>query len=536
MESTFLGRPVAGDRALIMAIVNRTPDSFYDRGATFTDEAAKSAVHRVIAEGADVIDVGGVKAGPGSVVDADEEIARVVPFIEWLRDAYPDQLISVDTWRATVAKQACAAGADLINDTWGGADPGLPDVAAEFGAGLVCSHTGGAVPRTRPFRVNYGTTERGVVDDVIAEVTAAAERAVAAGVARDAILIDPTHDFGKNTHHGLSLLRHVKDLVNTGWPVLMALSNKDFVGETLGVGLTERLEGTFAATALAAAEGARMFRVHEVGPHSTRAGNGRVDPGDASTDADREGTGMSLTPELTGDGMAGHPWMLDHSWCRPTWTVAELEAAKAGRTVSVVLPALNEEETVGSVVETITPLLGGLVDEIIVLDSGSTDDTEIRAVAAGARVVSREVALPEVEPQPGKGEVLWRSLAATTGDLVVFVDSDLIDPDPMFVPKLLGPLLTADGVHLVKGFYRRPLKVSGSEDANGGGRVTELVARPAAGGAAPGADLRAAAARRRVRGHPRATDVGAVRTRLRRRDRAAGRRLRPARAWTPSPR
>jgi glucosyl-3-phosphoglycerate synthase len=93
-------------------------------------------------------------------------------------------------------------------------------------------------------------------------------------------------------------------------------------------------------------------------------------------------------------------------------------------------------------------------------------------------VISREVALPEVAPQPGKGEVLWRSLAATTGDIIAFVDSDLIDPDPMFVPKLLGPLLTADGVHLVKGFYRRPLKVSGAEDANGGGRVTELVARP----------------------------------------------------------
>ncbi|MGB5151603.1 MAG: glucosyl-3-phosphoglycerate synthase [Mycobacterium sp.] len=170
--------------------------------------------------------------------------------------------------------------------------------------------------------------------------------------------------------------------------------------------------------------------------------------------------------------------MTDHSFGRPSWTVEELIAAKAGRTISVVLPALNEEETVASVVGTITPLLGGLVDELIVLDSGSTDDTEIRAVAAGARVISREVALPELAPLPGKGEVLWRSLAATTGDLVVFVDSDLIDPDPMFVPKLLGPLLTTDGVHLVKGFYRRPLKVSGSEDANGGGRVTELVARP----------------------------------------------------------
>ncbi|MGP4054352.1 dihydropteroate synthase [Mycobacterium sp. 4D054] len=249
-----------------MAIVNRTPDSFYDRGATFTDEAAKEAAHRVVADGADIVDVGGVKAGPGATVDVDEEIARVVPFIEWLRAEFPDQVISVDTWRAEVAKQACAAGADLINDTWGGADPALAGVAAEFGAGLVCSHTGGAVPRTRPFRVNYGLTERGVVDDVIAEVTAAAERAVALGVRRDRIVIDPTHDFGKNTYHGLSLLRHVKDLVNTGWPVLMALSNKDFVGETLGVGLTERLEGTLAATALAAADGARLFRVHEVGP------------------------------------------------------------------------------------------------------------------------------------------------------------------------------------------------------------------------------------------------------------------------------
>jgi dihydropteroate synthase len=253
---------------MIMAIVNRTPDSFYDRGANFTDEAAMAAVHRVIAEGADVIDVGGVKAGPGETVDVEAEVARVVPFIEWLRSTYPDQLISVDTWRAAVAKQACAAGADIINDTWGGVDPGLAEVAAEFGAGLVCSHTGGAVPRTRPFRVAYGITERGVVDDVIAEVTAAAERAVAAGVARDAVLIDPTHDFGKNTHHGLTLLRHVEDLVKTGWPVLMALSNKDFVGETLGVGLTERLEGTLAATALAANAGAAMFRVHEVG--STR--------------------------------------------------------------------------------------------------------------------------------------------------------------------------------------------------------------------------------------------------------------------------
>ncbi|EUA13108.1 pterin binding enzyme family protein [Mycobacterium kansasii 732] len=142
MHAMLCGRPVAADRPLIMAIVNRTPDSFYDKGATFSDGAAREAVHRAIDEGADVIDVGGVKAGPGEDVDADTEIARLLPFVEWLRGAYPNKLISVDTWRAEVARLACAAGADLINDTWGGIDPAIPGVAAEFGAGLVCAHTG----------------------------------------------------------------------------------------------------------------------------------------------------------------------------------------------------------------------------------------------------------------------------------------------------------------------------------------------------------------------------------------------------------
>ncbi|EID10955.1 putative glucosyl-3-phosphoglycerate synthase [Mycobacterium xenopi RIVM700367] len=186
--------------------------------------------------------------------------------------------------------------------------------------------------------------------------------------------------------------------------------------------------------------------------------------------------------DLAGDGVLaarpGDAWLPDRSWTRPDWTIAELEEAKAGRMVSVVLPALNEEDTIESVIDSISPLVGGLVDELIVLDSGSTDDTEIRAIAAGARVVTREQALPDIPPRPGKGEVLWRSLAATTGDVVVFVDSDLIDPDPMFVPWLLAPLLTGDGIHLVKSFYRRPLNISGSEGATGGGRVTELVARP----------------------------------------------------------
>ncbi|QKT07858.1 glucosyl-3-phosphoglycerate synthase [Gordonia sp. X0973] len=165
-------------------------------------------------------------------------------------------------------------------------------------------------------------------------------------------------------------------------------------------------------------------------------------------------------------------------WDRPTWTVAELVEAKAGRSVAVVLPALNESDTVAGVVESVLPLLGGLVDDLVVLDSGSTDDTVAVARAAGARVVRREEALPEVPPVDGKGEVLWRSIAATTADVIVFIDSDLVRPDPMFVPKLVGPILTQPEIELVKGYYRRPWRTAAQHIEDGGGRVTELVARP----------------------------------------------------------
>ncbi len=167
-------------------------------------------------------------------------------------------------------------------------------------------------------------------------------------------------------------------------------------------------------------------------------------------------------------------WFERRTWQNPGWTVEDIVAAKGDRTVSVVLPALDEEDTVAEVVGTVRPLLGTVVDELIVMDSGSTDATAELAAGAGARVVHREDVLPGLPPVPGKGEVLWRSLAATTGDVVVFLDSDLVDPDPAFVPTLLGPLLCEDGVHLVKGFYRRPLRL----ESSGGGRVTELLARP----------------------------------------------------------
>ena len=244
----------------MMAIVNRTPDSFYDKGATFDLDPALRRCDEVIAAGASIIDIGGVKAGPGKAVDTAEEIERVVPTIEKVHQRHPDVLISVDTWRSEVAEAAIAAGAGLINDTWAGWDPELIEVAGHHRVGYVCSHTGGITPRTRPHRVHFDD----VVADVIAETTQLAERAAGLGCPEELTFIDPTHDFGKNTFHGLELLRRIDEVVATGWPVLMALSNKDFVGETLDRGVGERVAGTLAATAWSAARGVAAFRVHEV--------------------------------------------------------------------------------------------------------------------------------------------------------------------------------------------------------------------------------------------------------------------------------
>ncbi len=246
--------------ARVMAIVNRTPDSFYDKGATFDMDPALKRCDEAIAAGASIIDIGGVKAGPGEEVDSAEEIDRVVPTIARVHERHPEVLISVDTWRSEVAEAAIAAGAGLVNDTWAGWDPELIEVAGHHRVGYVCSHTGGITPRTRPHRVHFDD----VVADVIAETTALAEKAAGLGCPEDLTFIDPTHDFGKNTYHGLELLRRIDEIVDTGWPVLMALSNKDFVGETLARGVGDRVAGTLAATAWAAAHGVAAFRVHEV--------------------------------------------------------------------------------------------------------------------------------------------------------------------------------------------------------------------------------------------------------------------------------
>src|SRR5690349_72534 len=233
-----LGSRVFGDGDYaVMAIVNRTPDSFFDKGATFAEDAALRAVERAVTDGAEIIDIGGVKAGPGATVDPAEELRRTVPTVKAVRERFPGVVISIDTWRAAVAREAIAAG-----------------------AGLVCSHAGGLDPRTRPHRAAFADP----LADVLQTVNRLAERALAAGVRRDGILIDPAHDFGKNTRHSLAITRRLDEMVATGWPVLVALSNKDFIGETLDLPVGERLEGTLAATAVSAWLGARVFRAHQV--------------------------------------------------------------------------------------------------------------------------------------------------------------------------------------------------------------------------------------------------------------------------------
>ena len=256
------GRTFSPGQTGLLAIINRTPDSFYDAGRYLDDDAAMSAVSRAVADGADAVDVGGVKAGPGPEVSAAEELGRVVSFIAAVRETHPDLVISVDTWRATVADAACYAGADLINDAWAGHDPEVAAVAAAHRAGYLCAHTGGHPPRTDPHRVRY----QDVVSDTVADLCRQAEAAVAAGVREDGLLIDAAQDFGKNTYHSLQVTGQVGALVDTGWPVLLAVSNKKFIAETLALSgpKSERLTGTIATTAVAVWEGVRMVRAHDV--------------------------------------------------------------------------------------------------------------------------------------------------------------------------------------------------------------------------------------------------------------------------------
>ncbi len=250
-------------RPAVMGVINRTTDSFYVPARFSTIESAIARADEMLGEGVDIIDVGGVRAGQqGDRVDAATEIDRVRPLLGELRQRHPGVLLSVDTWRARVGR-ACADRVDLINDAWAGADSELLMVAAESGLGYVVSHTGGLPPRTDPVGIDRRPPDA-VVDEVLAGLRSGAERALAAGIPAERIVVDPTLDFGKTTPDSLAIVARTWRLVALGYPVLQAISRKDFVGETLGLPVAERLEGSLAATAVAAWQGATIFRTHDV--------------------------------------------------------------------------------------------------------------------------------------------------------------------------------------------------------------------------------------------------------------------------------
>lgn len=242
-----------------MAIVNRTPDSFFDRGRTYALGAAVEHALAQVEEGADLVDVGGLKAAPGSEVPLDVERERVLPFVEAFRAASAAPL-SVDTFRSDIAAEALAAGADVVNDVSGLVDPAMTGVvAAHPHAALVVMHAGGP-PRTRPFRPVYLPDVTSAVVDACGRL---AEQARADGVPADRIIVDPGHDFGKNTAQSLEITRRLGELAALGYPVLVALSNKDFLGETLDLPVAERGEASLAAAVAAVLFGARIVRVHD---------------------------------------------------------------------------------------------------------------------------------------------------------------------------------------------------------------------------------------------------------------------------------
>ncbi len=242
----------------VMAIVNRTPDSFHDRGSTFELAKAVEAAERAVADEADWIDIGGVPFGPGPEVTEAEELDRVLPVIEAIRSR-SDVVLSVDTYRPEVARRVLAAGADVINNATGLHDPEMADAVAEGGGCLIIAHSV-SPPRVRVRRPEYQDVTRDVVEFLEKRAREAMDR----GVPEDRIIVDPGHDLNKNTYHSLELTRRLSEVSALGYPVLVAVSNKDFIGETLDRPQHDRLEGTLAAVVVCILQGARIVRVHDV--------------------------------------------------------------------------------------------------------------------------------------------------------------------------------------------------------------------------------------------------------------------------------
>jgi dihydropteroate synthase len=245
-------------RALVMGIVNRTPDSFYDRGATFALDALLRRAEQLVTEGADLIDVGGVKAGPGPEVSEAEELERVVPAIEAITARF-DVPVSVDTWRASVARASFGAGAVVGNDISGFADPGYLEVAAQAGASVVATHIRLAprIPDPDPVYVDVVATVAGILEGL-------ADRAAAAGVPAERVMLDAGLDLGKTAEQSLALLQVSDVLAGLGHPLVLSASNKTFLGTRLGLEITDRREASLSAAALGVILGCRVLRVHDV--------------------------------------------------------------------------------------------------------------------------------------------------------------------------------------------------------------------------------------------------------------------------------
>jgi dihydropteroate synthase len=245
-------------RTLVMGILNRTPDSFFDQGATFALDALLRRAEVLVAEGADLLDVGGVKAGPGPEVTESEELDRVIPTIEALvaRLGLP---VSVDTWRAGVLDEACRAGAVVGNDISGFADPEYLAVAAKHDASVVATHI-----RLRPRVADPEPNYDDLVADVLAFLLDRAAQAEAAGLAREQISIDAGLDLGKTPVMSATLLRESDELAATGYTLLLSASNKRFLGDLLELDVDDRRDASLAAVAYGVAHGTRIVRVHDV--------------------------------------------------------------------------------------------------------------------------------------------------------------------------------------------------------------------------------------------------------------------------------
>ncbi len=245
-------------RALVMGILNRTPDSFYDRGATYELDKLYARAEQLVADGADILDIGGVKAGPGPEVTEAEELDRVVPVVAGLTARFGTP-VSVDTWRASVARASYAEGAVMGNDISGLADPDYAPAAAEHGAAVVITHIRLA-PRVADPDPHY--------DDVAHDVARfLAERAAGArdaGIPTERIVLDAGLDLGKTAEQSLTLLRASSALAGLGYPLLLSASNKTFLGKILDLELTERREASIGAAALGIFWGCRIVRVHDV--------------------------------------------------------------------------------------------------------------------------------------------------------------------------------------------------------------------------------------------------------------------------------